>query len=321
MNPKVSIIILNWNGLKDTIKCLESLKKITYSNYGVILVDNGSKGNDADILVDKYKNYIKLIRNKENLGFAAACNQGIKLASEHGADYVLLLNNDTVVAPDFLGKMVNTAESDRKIGIIGAKIYYHNQPQKIWFAGGDFIWWRVSGKHRFWQKLDKPELTGVKLSDFITGCAILIKKEVFFDIGFFYEPYFLTVEDSDFCLRARKADWKIVVNLDAKIWHKVSSSRLGEFSFSNGYYGTRNRLIFAFKRLKSIKICLGGLIFLFLVIPTRIIQWTLLGRKNMIKGIILGLRDFLRGKEGVRDQTPETTVGKPASIKGCGLKN
>ena len=120
---------------------------------------------------------------------------------------------------------------------------------------------------------------------------MLIKKQVFNDIGYFYEPYFLTVEDLDFCWRARKKGWKIVVNLDSCLWHKVSASRQGEFSFSNGYYGTRNRLIFAFERTNNF---LGGIILLFLIIPARIFQWTLMGRFNMVKGLILGTLDFFR---------------------------
>ena len=96
--PKISIVILNWNGLKYTIECLESLKKSTYPNYEVIVVDNGSKGNDADILEEKYKGYIKLIRNKENLGFPGGSNIAIKQIIAQGeSDYVLLLNNDTKI--------------------------------------------------------------------------------------------------------------------------------------------------------------------------------------------------------------------------------
>lgn len=289
---KVVVIIPNWNGQKFLADCLNSLSKITWPNYEIIIVDNSSTDGSVDFIKKNYPS-IFLIENKENLGFAAACNQGIKLALKHGTDYILLLNNDTIVAHDFLEKMVTTAESDKKIGIVGAKIYYDDEPKKIWFAGGDFIWWRVSGKHRFWQKLDKPESAGIRLSDFITGCVMLIKKEVFFDIGFFYEPYFLSVEDLDFCWRAKKKGWKIVVNLDAKIWHKVSSSRLGEFSFSNGYYGTRNRLFFAFKRLKNF---LSGFVFLLAVLPARLIQWLILGKCQMAKGTIFGIKDFFLGK-------------------------
>ncbi|MCH7759564.1 glycosyltransferase family 2 protein [Patescibacteria group bacterium] len=293
--PKVSVIILHWNGKEILKECLKFLSRIDWPNYEVVVIDNGSIDGSQEFIKNNFRQ-VTLIENKKNLGFAGGCNIGIKYALGRRVDYVLLLNNDTVVAPDFLTKMIETAESDQKIGIVGAKIYYYNQPKKIWFAGADFIQWRVSGKHRFWQKLDSPELTGIKPSDFITGCVMLIKKKVFKKIGFFYEPYFLTVEDSDFCLRARGVGWKIVVNLNAHVWHKVSSSRLGEFSFSNGYYGTRNKLFFAFKGGHYM---VGGFILLFFILPLRIIQWSVMGRFSMVKGIILGCLDFFKGKQGV----------------------
>jgi GT2 family glycosyltransferase len=290
---KISVIIPNWNGEKFLNGCLQSIKKNSYDNYEIIIVDNGSTDKSILSIKDEYPDVV-LIKNSDNLGFATAVNQGIKLSFENQADYVLLLNNDTVVAEDFLEKMASVF-ADKKVGIVGAKIYYHDEPKKIWFAGGNFIKWRASGQHRYWMQNDEPALSGVMESDFITGCAMLIRKEVFQDVGYFYEPYFLGVEDLDFCYQARKRGWGIKVNLDAKIFHKVSLSRAGEFSFSNGYYGTRNRLYFAFKREKNY---IAGLILLFVIVPFRIIQWTIQNRHQMLKGLMLGTKDFLLNKMG-----------------------
>ena len=136
MNPKVSIIILNWNSLDDTVHCLESLEKITYPNYDIIVVDNGSKGNDAEILREKFKGYIHIIENDKNYGFPEGCNIGMRYALKNSApDYILLLNNDTTVAPDFLAEMVKIAESDPLIGIAGPKIYFYHEPYKIQSVG------------------------------------------------------------------------------------------------------------------------------------------------------------------------------------------
>jgi GT2 family glycosyltransferase len=288
---KVSIVIPNWNGAKYLEECLNSLKEIAYDNYLVVVVDNGSLDNSVSVIKKKY-GQVTVIENKENLGFAAAVNQGIKFSINEGCDYVLLLNNDTKVAPDFLDKMLEVFKEE-KVGIVGAKIYYYDEPDKIWFAGGRFIKWRASGQHVNWMGGDKPELRGAVDSDFITGCAMLIKKEVFDDIGFFYEPYFLTVEDLDFCYQAKRNGWQIKVALDAKIWHKVSFSRQGEFSFSNGYYGTRNRLYFAFRRTKN---CFGGLMLLLVVLPIRILQRSLQGNWQMVKATFLGIKDFFSNK-------------------------
>ncbi len=290
---KIGIVIPNWNGKKFLADCLQSLAKIDYQNYLLIVVDNGSSDNSVDYVKEKFSSAI-VISNKVNLGFSAAVNQGVKSALKENCDYILLLNNDTVVDSNFLKEMLVAAQENR-VGIVGAKIYYYDQPKSIWYVGGRFVKWRASGQHIGWMKNDNENWKGIKKTDFITGCAMLIKKEVFDDIGLFYEPYFLTVEDLDFCYQAREKGWKIKAALDAKVWHKVSFSRQGEFSFSNGYYGTRNRLYFAFIRAKNY---FGGLVLLLAVLPFRILQRSLQGNWPMVKGIILGIRDFLILKMG-----------------------
>lgn len=292
MNNQVHIIIPNWNGSKFLMDCLASLTKITYSNYSIVVVDNGSTDNSVKLIKDRFPQ-VEVLLNQHNEGFAAACNRGIEYGLAHGAEYILLLNNDTEVDRNFLSIMVE-AISKPEVGIVGSKIYYFDEPDKIWFAGGKFIWWRASGQHMYWQKTDEINLTGIISCDFITGCNMLIKKEVFDTAGFFYEPYFLTVEDLDFCYQASRRGWQIKVALDAKIWHKVSSSRLGEFSFSNGYYGTRNRLFFAVKK----KNFFGALIFLCAVFPVRTIQWIIEEKFQMLKGMIFGIGDYFRGRMG-----------------------
>ncbi len=293
---KVSIIIPNWNGEGYLKECLESLMKIDYDNYFVIIVDNGSIDNSIQMIRKNFGD-VFIIENKKNLGFSAACNIGIKKAMLGGTEYVLLLNNDTVVKPDFLSKMVQVAKDEDKVGIVGCKIYYFNDPTKLWFAGGDFIRWRMSGKHRYWAQKDNKSISGIHDSGFVTGCCMLFRKEVFKTEGYFYEPYFLGVEDLDFCYRAHKAGWKIKVNLDARIYHKVSLSREGEFSFSNGYYGTRNRLYFAFKRTRNY---LAVFVLLFIIVPIRLLQWNIRGDREMAKGALFGVLDFIKNRMGER---------------------
>jgi len=187
--PKVFFVIPHFNG-KDVLKdCLESVFEIDYLGFQVIVVDNSSADGSSEFIRNDFPQVI-LIENRENRGFASACNQGIKWGLKCGADYVLLLNNDTVVAPDFLTKMAEAAEADEKVGIVGAKIYYFDQPEKIWFAGGDFIQWRASGKHRFWQKQNSAELGGVEPSDFVTGCAMLVKNKFFRILAVFMNRIF-----------------------------------------------------------------------------------------------------------------------------------
>src|SRR3989338_7606720 len=188
-HPKIAIVILNWNGKTDTKECLNSLKNITYPNYEIILVDNGSVDGSVEML-EKEHPEIMLIKNKENLGFTGGNNVGIKKALEHNADYVLLLNNDTIVEPDFLGTMVGVAEQDASIGIIGPKIYYYSLPYVIWSAGGKYISFLGKARTNGINQTDGPEYNVQKKVSWVTGCAMMIKREVFEKIGLLKEQYF-----------------------------------------------------------------------------------------------------------------------------------
>ena len=240
--PKVSIIILNWNGLKDTIECLESLKKITYPNYEVIVVDNGSDGNDADILEERYGDYIKVIKNKENLGFAEGNNVGIRKVLEEGkSSYVLSLNNDTIVEPNFLNELVKTAESDSKIGIVGPRTVFYEQPNKT-VIGAAFI--------NLWLgKTYSKDKTNPSECDFVTGCAILIKKSALEKLNYFFDnAYFTYYEDTDLCFRIKKRGFKIIYYPKIKLEHKVgATTAIGERNPSAIYYYIRNKFLFMHK--------------------------------------------------------------------------
>ncbi len=193
LTKKVFIIILNWNGAKDTIDCLKSLENLDYPDFEILVVDNGST--DDSVLkiksqISNLKNKVVLIENKENLGFPAGNNIGIEYALECGADYALLLNNDTVADKNFLKEMVGVAENNEKIGILGPKIYFYDDPKRIWFAGGSFDWFRGSA-HIGFGEIDFQKYQSEKEVGFITGCAMLVKKEVFGKIGLLDERFFL----------------------------------------------------------------------------------------------------------------------------------
>jgi len=248
MLPKVAIIILNWNGKEDTIECLESLKHITYHNYEILLVDNGSNDGSVECFRERYPG-MEIIENGENLGFAEGNNVGIQRAMEKGTDYVLLLNNDTVVDPEFLGELVKVAEGDERIGIVGPMIYYYDyggRKDVIWFAGGKIL--RRIGQpfHDGLHKIDKGQHDKMKDVGFITGCALLVKKEVIDKIGLLDVDYFAYFEDLDYNIKASKAGYSIVYSPKSKIWHKGSSTS-GFMSPTYIYFHTRNRIIFVKK--------------------------------------------------------------------------
>jgi hypothetical protein len=219
MSPKVFIIILNWNNWSDTLECLKSFQNNDYPNYQVVIIDNGSDEKPTPPSDPQ----VKLIYNQENLGFAGGNNVGIRYALEKGADYVLLLNNDTIVSQDFLSKLVKVAESDKKFGLLGPKIYFADEPQKIWFAGGEVNWLYNKGVMRGYDEIDKGQydLPQIQETGYITGCCLLIKKEAIEKIGLMPEDYFLYYEDTDWSLKAQRAGYDCIFVPAARIWHKV----------------------------------------------------------------------------------------------------
>jgi len=263
--PKVSIIILNWNGLEDTIECLESLRKITYPNYEVIVVDNGSEGNDAQVLEEKFGDYIHLIKNDKNYGFAEGANIGMRYALNNSApDYVLLLNNDTVVDPEFLTEMVKVAETDPAIGVAGARIYSYDHPDETQhFVKGKIDLWRgqaipllsiVAEKIKK-RESNKEQLDQVREVDWVTGCCFLIKEQVLRNIGSLDESYFCYWEETDYCARASKAGYKIVYIPKVKVGHKLGRSTRKMPAFTC-YHVVRNRFYFMKKHATKGQYCI-----------------------------------------------------------------
>jgi GT2 family glycosyltransferase len=272
MNPKVSIIILNWNDIDYTVHCLESLKKITYSDYDIIVVDNGSKGNDAEILREKFKDYIHIIENDKNYGFAEGCNIGMRYALKNSApDYILLLNNDTTVAPDFLDEMVTIAESDPMIGIVGPKVYCGDEPNKIQSVGGQIDFRTGQSTCVGLNKIDIGQFDEIREVDWVSGCAFLIKRTAIEDIGLLDSAYFRYVEEVDWCVRCRKSGYKVVFIPKAKIWHRghLAPDRVSNVML---YYTLRNQFLFMWKHTRKSQFISFLIRFLYneLLVPTRV---------------------------------------------------
>ena len=288
-DPKVTIIILNWNGKEDTIECLESLKHITYPNYEILLVDNGSTDGSVECFRERYPG-MEIIENGENLGFAEGNNVGIRKAMDEGADYVLLLNNDTVVDPEFLGELVTVGESDPKAGIVGPKIYFYNS-DRIQSCGGRINLYKgvVQGIKRYQRDLNHS--TKVISTEFLSGCAMLIKKIVLEKVGLFDISYFAYYEDTDLCIRTKSGGYDLVCVQSSMIWHKGSqSSKVNRFGL---YYGTRNMIKFEKKYANSLQFIIFALYFIFvkftfLIGMSLIYHRSLLSVKRCVDGAIAG---------------------------------
>lgn len=237
---KTFVIILNWNNKKDTLDCLKSLTK-TVGDFGVILVDNGSKDGSPEVIKKRYPG-IDLLRLPENTGFCHANNLGIKQAIKKGGENFILLNNDTIVEKNLILELENVAKDD-STGLVAPLIYYYSQKRLLWPSVGKIYFWianQVSAK-------TPSQITALKKSDitFLSGCCILIKKEVIDKIGLLSENFFAYFEDTDFCYRAKKSGFKLVLADKAKLFHKVSRSSGGKIGENYLYYMTRNNWLFA----------------------------------------------------------------------------
>ncbi|MFQ5650472.1 MAG: glycosyltransferase family 2 protein [bacterium] len=244
-NPQVAIIILNWNGLRILRDCLESLASIRYPEYTIVVVDNNSDDGSQEYLTTNYPD-LKLICNSSNLGFPAGNNVGIEWAIENGYEYVLLLNYDTSVEPDFLDKLVDVAQSQPEVGVIGPCIKYFSHPKHIWSLGG-YIDSRTHRPFHLSSK-DDSEAHGCGRyieTEWVSGCAMLVRVDLIKKIGLLDSDYFFGSEDADWCIRARRIDSKVVVVPDAVVYHKTAISRFrGKYTFLHHYYDMRNLLIF-----------------------------------------------------------------------------
>jgi len=236
----IFVVILNWNG-KDVIEaCINSLLRIPDPGFEIIVVDNASSDGSDEIIEKKYP-HVELIKNDTNLLFARGNNIGITRAIERGADYILLLNNDTEVDPEFLRNMLSAIKSDSKVGIVGPKILYFDDKKRVWYGGGSFyplIW---IPKHDNIRKLDGTFEEKRSQTGYVTGCAMLIRREVVEEIGLLDPSYTIYCEDVDFCLRARRAGWSCVYEPSARVYHKVSFSSGGgltPFKLENRIHST-----------------------------------------------------------------------------------
>ncbi|HUZ47369.1 MAG TPA: glycosyltransferase family 2 protein [Terriglobia bacterium] len=215
--PLVYIILLNWNGWPDTLQCLESLGNLAYTNYRILVIDNGS----TDDSVERLRNSdhgIRLMENGENLGFAKACNVGIREALREGAEYAWLLNNDTVVGPSALRALVGRAEQDRRVGGVGSVVYYLDKPEQVQAWGGGYVNFWLGHSRHFTSRVSEQKV------GFITGASLLLSGRALSEIGLLDEQFFMYWEDADWAFRLKRAGWRLAVAEKSVVWHKESAA-------------------------------------------------------------------------------------------------
>lgn len=302
-NPLVYVVILNWNNAADTLECLESLQDIDYRPYIPVVVDNGSSDGSVERIQAAFPD-IHQIELDSNLGYAAGNNSGINYALGAGADYVLVLNNDTLVEKRMLREMVAFAEANENIGMIGPKMYCY-QPEDTIFALGSFVDWsrgETTNRGMFLPASDVEIPLREEAVDFIAGCCVLVSKNMLEEVGFLDPIYYLNYEDVDWGIRAQEKGFEVWFTPKAVIWHKVSAT-MGQASPMNTYYMTRNALLFFWKNSPpNYKWRAIGHIMLRTI--RAIGAWTFRPKywnesyRNLRAANILALRDFTRGNFG-----------------------
>lgn len=246
INEKVAVILVNWNGLQDTLECLDSLGQSTYFPMHTIVVDNNSD-DDLRVINERYPE-TTILRNADNYGFCKGNNIGIAKAAELGAVYCWILNNDTVVSPECLGKLIKVLKEDTSLGAVAHRIDYYSDRKLSWYAGGIFIGGIPRHRGLFVNVSEESRQDG--RTEYMTGCSFVARTELLQKIGGFDEEYFCYVEDVDLSLRIQQLGLGLGYVGDAVVWHKVSRTT-GRRSPVAFYYRHRNMLYFLGKFRRS----------------------------------------------------------------------
>lgn len=291
-DPSVAIILVNWNGFDFTQPCLNSLRKIDFPDFKIILVDNASQNQEGKNLKKSFPE-IELIENAKNLGFSGGNNAGIRYALEQGFSHIMLLNNDTEVEPDFLGEMMRKFHQNPSLGVVQPLILFLNDPKKIWSAGGKWVP-SFGGAITLGDREPVADYRFKKTDlDWATGCCMLISREAILKTGLLNEQYFAYFEDVEWSLRFKKAGFEIALAEKAVIYHEAGASSKkthaeGTLSSQVFYFNVRNQ--FLLLRSQNIP---AGIVYHFF----RFLAWAgyflVRGRFKKMNSVLKGMRDGL----------------------------
>ena len=296
VEKKVGIILVNYNGAKDTVECLNSLYTVNYKNKKIYVVDNNSSEDDLEYLESFIDcSYVKLIKLEENLGFSGGNNIGIKEALADGCKVIGLLNNDTTVEDDFLNQLVIKLFSDKRIGAVVPQIRDYYNESMVTYGGGEINYLKgsvfIEGINRYEDSINNTE----RFVTFGHGCCLFLKKEVILKIGLLPEEYFLYFEDADYSIQIVKSGYRIMYCPKSIIYHKESAStKKGSDNFQ--YYFTRNRFYFIKKNFKLLSKLTAYPISVLYLIKKMILN------EFEFKNVKVGLIDFFRKRTGKRDK-------------------
>jgi hypothetical protein len=283
-------VVLTTNALEDTRECIRSLRATTYGNLGVVVADNASKDGTEEIIGREFPG-VQILQLGRNAGFAAGNNAGIRLALARNPDFVLLLNNDTVVDPGFLEPMVIALEKDPGAACATGTICYHPETDILWYAGGDLVWWRGSGFSRHQEhQLRSINKESIQDVTFVSGCLMLLRRQVIEDVGFLEEKTFLYCEDTEYSLRLTSAGYRMVYVPNTRIFHKTAHRNRTPFAL---YYTVRNRLLVIALRLRGWR-RVAAMAYVAATSGFKIVLWRF-RQPDLSRAAAMGLVDYFRG--------------------------
>jgi GT2 family glycosyltransferase len=300
-NPLVYVLVLNWNAYDQTIPCVESLAQTDYPNLKIAIIDNGSTNDSEAILRSRFPEH-HLIQTGSNLGYAGGNNVGIAYALEQGAEYIWILNNDTLVSPNTLRLLVNAMLADPQIAHCGPKVYYMEEPKIISTAGATIDLWRGKTLQRGAHEIDIGQFDEPAYVDYICGCCLLARSDLVRKFGSMMEDYFLYYEDTEWGMRYRAAGFKLLYLPTAQIWHREGGSSGGHISPDVIYYNVRNGLLlfansfpFPQRITATLRFTLSNLL---------VLIRTYFNKRNLFnsytQAVFAGFRDYLSKVSGPR---------------------
>ena len=311
--PHVAVVVLCWNGRDDTLACLHSLARVRWERKTVIVVDNGSTDGTLDAVQGEFAD-VMAIRSDENLGFAEGNNVGLRAALGAGADYVLLLNNDTLVHEGLIEALVAEAQRRPDAGALCPVIHYVHPPDRIWYAGARFDPRAAhNGRHTGYGEIDTGQYHAVREIGRATGAAMLVPRPVIERVGLLDGDLFLQVEDVEWSLRMRAAGYRILFVPDVNVWHHVSVASGGERAPDTAYYEMRNTLTVCARHaplrgLARWRRELG-------MLAVHLLHARLAPRPiASARAVLDGWRDFRAGRLGPRPRGRQSAQRTPAGI-------
>lgn len=300
MKETIYVILVNYNGKAYNQKCLKSiLGSRVEEDLHVIVVDNASTDGSVEELREQWSGRaeVQILALDDNYGFAGGNNEGIKLALTQGAEYILLLNNDTEIKADAIERMIELQKS--KGSIVVPKILYADQPDTIWCAGGELSRFIRKSSHTGMDCRDRGQFDDNRRCTFANGCCMLLDRELIQKLGPMDESFFLYYEDNEYSLRAGQENVPIWYCGDAVVYHKVNGATKGNERPDNAYYITRNWLICNRRYLKK-KLLLFYVYFFFNRLAWAVI-WSAQGKWGMVRAMWKGIKDFRAGKAGKKN--------------------